>query len=238
MISSDPTPINSKITYRIWKGGGLLKGVIFDMDGVIIDSEPIHKQLERELLEESGGDYSQIDHAAFMGTTDAQMWGALKEQFNFERSVEELIRLKQERFIAKLDQIPLVDNVLEFMTALRSIGCKLGLASSNNERSVEAIKNKFGLAEYIDVFVHGEAVTKGKPHPDIFLTAAKQMGLAPGDCLVIEDSRNGVLAAKAAGMKCVGFQNKNSKGQDLSEADLIVGSYQELTLESLKSLFA
>ena len=107
----------------------------------------------------------QIDHAAFMGTTDAQMWGALKEQFNFERSVEELIRLKQERFIAKLDQIPLVDNVLEFMTALRSIGCKLGLASSNNERSVEAIKNKFGLAEYIDVFVHGEAVTKGKPHP-------------------------------------------------------------------------
>lgn len=214
-----------------------MKGVIFDMDGVIIDSEPLHKKLERELLEESGGDYSQINHGDFTGTTDARMWGVLKEQFNLELAVEELINLKRERFIANLHQIPLVEDVLDFMASLRNIGCKLGLASSNNERAVEAVKNEFGLAEYIDVFVNGEAVSKGKPHPEIFLTAAGQMGLKPEDCLVIEDSGNGVLAAKAAGMKCIGFQNKNSGDQDLSEADLIVGSYKDLTIEDMKNLF-
>ncbi|NLW56895.1 MAG: HAD family phosphatase [Firmicutes bacterium] len=214
-----------------------MKGVIFDMDGVIIDSEPIHIKLERELLEECGGDYSKITHADFMGTTDAEMWGTFKEQFKIELSVGELINIKRGRFIENLGQIPLVDNVLAFMASLQSIGCKLGLASSNNESAVEAVKNKFGLEKYIDVFINGEAVTKGKPHPEIFLTAAKQMGLKPEDCLVIEDTKNGVLAAKAAGMKCVGFQNKNSGEQDLSEADLIVSSYKELTIEELKDLF-
>ena len=214
-----------------------MKGVIFDMDGVIIDSEPIHIKLERELLEECGGDYSKITHADFMGTTDAEMWGTFKEQFKIELSVGELINIKRERFIENLGQIPLVDSVLAFMASLQSIGCKLGLASSNNESAVEAVKNKFGLEKYIDVFINGEAVTKGKPHPEIFLTAAKQMGLKPEDCLVIEDTKNGVLAAKAAGMKCVGFQNKNSGEQDLSEADLIVSSYKELTIEELKDLF-
>ena len=188
-----------------------MKGVIFDMDGVIIDSVPIHIKLEKELLEECGGDYSKIKHEDFMGTTDTHMWSTFKELFKIELSVEELINMKRERFIENLQQIPLVDNVLDFMTSLRKIGCKLGLASSNNERAVEAVKNRFGLEKFIDVFINGEAVSKGKPHPEIFLTAAKQMGLKPEDCLVIEDTRNGVLAAKAAGMKCIGFQNKNSR---------------------------
>lgn len=207
------------------------------MDGVIIDSEPIHIKLEKELLEEAGGDYSKVKHGDFMGTTDAQMWRTLKEQFNLALPVEELINIKRERFIEKLDQIPLVDNVLDFMAALREMGYKLGLASSNNESAVEAVKNKFGLAKYIDVFTNGEAVSRGKPDPEIFLTTAKQLGLKPEDCLVIEDTRNGVLAAKAAGMKCIGFRNKNSGVQDLSEADLIVSSYQDLSLEDLSNLF-
>ena len=214
-----------------------MKGVIFDMDGVIIDSEPIHIKLEKELLIESGGDYSKVKHEDFMGTTDAHMWGTFKEQFNIELSVEELINIKRQRFIDSIDQIPLVDNVLDFMESLRNSGFKLGLASSNNQKAVEAVKNKFGLDKYIEVFMNGEAVTNGKPHPEIFLTTAEKLGVNPEDCVVIEDSRNGVLAAKAAGMKCIGFQNKNSGGQVLSEADLIVNSYKELTIEDLQNLF-
>lgn len=214
-----------------------MKAVIFDMDGVIIDSEPMHVKLESEILEEFGGDYSKVDLEGFMGTTDAKMWSTFKEQFNLEPSVEELINIKRKRFIENLDYIPLVDDVLDFMAALRDHGYKLGLASSNNEDAVEAIKNKFGLDKYIEVFTNGEAVTKGKPHPEIFLLTAGQFGLKPEECLVIEDSRNGVLAAKAAGMKCVGFRNKNSGVQDLSEADLIVGSYKELTMEAMANLF-
>lgn len=214
-----------------------MKGVIFDMDGVIIDSEPIHVKLEKEILEEAGGDYSQIKPTDFMGTTDAELWRTLKERFHLTFSVEELIHIKRERFIANLDQIPLVDHVLAFMATLRARGYKLGLASANNKRAVEAVKDRFGLAKFIDVFIHGELVAKGKPDPEIFLVAAREMGLKPEDCLVIEDTRNGVLAAKRAGMKCIGFRNKNSGAQDLSAADLIVSSYQELTPEEIAHLF-
>ncbi|NLM98228.1 MAG: HAD family phosphatase [Halanaerobiaceae bacterium] len=214
-----------------------MKCVIFDMDGVIIDSEPIHVKLEKELLEESGGDYSKINHKDFMGTTDVHFWSTLKKQFNIKLSVEDLINKKRKRFLENLDQVPLVDNVLDFMKTLRNIGCKLGLASSNNEKAVEAVRNKFGLSEYIDVFINGESVTRGKPHPEIFLTTAKYLGLKPEECLVIEDTRNGVRAAKAAGMKCVGFKNKNSGEQDLSEADLIISSYKNLDIEDLKKMF-
>ncbi|MGB4491550.1 MAG: HAD-IA family hydrolase, partial [Halanaerobiales bacterium] len=77
----------------------------------------------------------------------------------------------------------------------------------------------------------------GKPHPEIFLTTAEKLGVNPEDCVVIEDSRNGVLAAKAAGMKCIGFKNANSGDQDLSEADLIVSSYKKLTIEDIQNLF-
>ena len=87
-----------------------MKAVIFDMDGVIIDSEPMHVKLESEILEEFGGDYSKVDLEGFMGTTDAKMWSTFKEQFNLEPSVEELINIK--RKTENLDYIPLVDDVL------------------------------------------------------------------------------------------------------------------------------
>lgn len=214
-----------------------MKGVIFDMDGVIIDSEPIHVKLERALLEEVGGDYSKINHDGFMGTTDAHLWSTLKKQFNIKLSVNELIYMKQERFIKNLDQVPLVNNVLNLMESLHGKGIKLGLASSNNEKAVEAVKNKYGLARYMGIFTNGEAVSKGKPDPEIFLSTAKYMNLEPENCIVIEDTRNGVLAAKAARMKCIGYQNKNSGDQDLSEADLIINNYENITIKDMIALF-
>ena len=136
-----------------------------------------------------------------------------------------------------LDQIPLVDNVLALMESLQNKGWKLGLASSNNEEAVEAVKNKYKLTKYIGVFTNGEAISKGKPDPEIFLTTASDMNLKPENCLVIEDTQNGVLAAKAAEMKCIGFQNKNSGAQDLSNADLIISKYENITIEDMKNLF-
>lgn len=214
-----------------------MKGIIFDMDGVIIDSEPIHIKLEKELLEEMGGNYSEINHNDFIGTTDAHMWSTFKKQFNIKLSVEELINIKRKRFIESLNQVPLVDNILELMRTLHEKGYKLGLASSNNKKAVKTVKNKFELDKYIDIFMSGEEVSKGKPDPEIFLTTAKYMNLKPEDCLVIEDAKNGVLAAKAAGMKCIGFENKNSGNQDLSDADLIIDNFKDLTVEDMENLF-
>ena len=211
--------------------------IIFDMDGVIIDSEPLHFELERELLEELGGKITPKELQAFVGTTDYYMWSTFKNKFNIENSIEEMIAMKKERFLQNIHKIDLVDNFEEFMLAVYSESYLLGLASSNNRKAVDSIIEKFNLDKYLEFIISGEEVSKGKPDPEIFLTAANKMNVKPCECLVIEDATNGIKAAKAAGMKCIGLKNPNSGGQDLSQADLIVDNFNELTLETIKKLF-
>ncbi len=214
-----------------------MKAIIFDMDGVIIDSEPLHCKLEREILKELGGKITEKEHNAFIGTTDYHMWSTLKKKFNIEKSIDEIIQIKKERFIKNIHMLNLVDNVEEFMEKLHKERYPMGLASSNNRKIVDLIVNRFKLDKYLKVIVSGEDVSQGKPHPEIFLKTAEKLGVEPSDCVVIEDAKNGVIAAKAAGMKCIGFKNSNSGDQDLSQADLIISSYDELDLDTLKRLF-
>jgi HAD superfamily hydrolase (TIGR01509 family) len=112
----------------------------------------------------------------------------------------------------------------------------MALASSNNKMAVDSIIEKFGLRKYLKVAISGDDVTNGKPDPEIFLKASEKMNIEPHECLVIEDAANGVIAAKAAGMKCIGLQNKNSGNQDLSEADLVVNNFNKLDINLIKDL--
>jgi HAD superfamily hydrolase (TIGR01509 family) len=219
------------------KRGGKLKAIIFDMDGVIIDSEPLHFKLEKELLEELGGKINKKEHEAFVGTTDYYMWKTFKGKFNLKYSVEEMIKIKKERFIENIHKIELVDNFYEFMLKMYEEGFLMGLASSNNKNAVDAIVKKFQLDKYLKFIISGEEVSKGKPNPEIFLTAAKKMNVKPSECLVIEDATNGITAAKSAGMKCIGLKSSNSGNQDLSKADLVINNFNELSLDIIKKLF-
>lgn len=106
----------------------------------------------------------------------------------------------------------------------------MALASSNNRKTVDLIVEKFNLDKYLSVIMSGEDVKEGKPNPEIFIKTAEKLGLSPTDCIVIEDAENGVLAAKSAEMKCIGLKNPGSGNQDLSKADLVVNSFQELDL--------
>lgn len=214
-----------------------MKAVIFDMDGVIIDSEPVHFQLERELLEEFGGNFFREKHGSFLGTTDYHMWSSYKKLFSLKASVEEIIEIKKERFCKKIPEIELVDNFMEFMLMLYEKGYKMALASSNNRKAVDAVVERFNLDKYFNFIISGEDVSKGKPDPEIFLTAANNMKVEPKERLVIEDATNGVMAAKAAGMKCIGLKNPNSGKQDLSQADLVVENFNQLNLDIIKDLF-
>ena len=215
----------------------LLKGVIFDMDGVIVDSEPIHVEIEKELLERFGGKMNDEEHASFIGTTDAHMWSILKEKYNLKPSVKEIINMKREMFLNSIDKIELIDGVLDFIKGLHERGYKLGLASSNNRKSVMAIVEKFHLDKYIDVIMSGEDVNNGKPNPEIFLKTAKMMNLKPASCIVIEDAENGVRAAKAAKMKCIVIKGHNIGHQDVSSANLIIESFKEITLDQVEALY-
>lgn len=207
------------------------------MDGVIIDSEPLHQKVEEELLEDLGGTMTASDKEAFVGTTDYHMWSTMKERFDLSQSVEEMIASKKDRFLSQIHNIFLVDGFKEVLSQLKEEGYLIALASSNNRRAVDQIVKQFDLAKDFELTMSGEDVTHGKPHPEIFLKTAEAIGVAPANCLVIEDAKNGVEAAKAAGMKCIGLDNPNSGPQDLSEADIVLKDYQEFDLEAIKELF-
>lgn len=207
------------------------------MDGVIIDSEPLHQKVEEELLEDLGGTMTASDKEAFVGTTDYHMWSTMKERFDLSQSVEEMIASKKDRFLSQIHNIFLVDGFKEVLSQLKEEGYLIALASSNNRRAVDQIVKQFDLAKDFELTMSGEDVTHGKPHPEIFLKTAEAIGVAPANCLVIEDAKNGVEAAKAAGMKCIGLDNPNSGPQDLSEADIVLKDYQEFDLEAIKKLF-
>ena len=213
-----------------------MKVVIFDMDGVIINSEPLHFEIEGQLLEELGGKFDRKSHEAFVGTTDYSIWMKLKEQFNLKPSVEEIIHMKKERFLKRIDEVQLTENFMDFMLTLYNQGYSMAIASSNNRKIVDAIVKRFGLGKYIKYIISGEEVKKGKPDPEIFLTVAKKIDVKPEECLVVEDAENGVKAAKAAGMKCIGLKNMGSGNQDLSLADLVISNFNQLNLEIIKNL--
>lgn len=214
-----------------------MKAIIFDMDGVIIDSEPLHQRVEEELLEDLGGNMTAEDKEAFVGTTDYHMWSTMKERFNLTPSIEEMIESKKERFLSQVHTIYLVDGFKKVLKQLKAEDYLIALASSNNRKAVDQIVKQFDLSKDFELTMSGEDVSHGKPHPEIFLKTAAAMNVDPKNCLVIEDAKSGVEAAKAAGMKCIGLDNPNSGPQDLSKADIVLKSLRDFDLATVKKLF-
>ena len=205
--------------------------VIFDMDGVIIDSEPLHQECERMIFGKLGITVTQEQHNNLVGTTDETIWSGIVEQFKLPVSVQEIIRLKKSLyldFLKKEGGIRVVPYAPELIAGLVQNDYLLALATSSPREQVDFILGETGFRLSFQAVVSGDGIQHGKPHPEIFLKAAGLIGIKPGSCVVIEDSTNGVSAAKSAGMKCIGFQNPVSGIQDLSKADTIVRSLEEI----------
>lgn len=208
-----------------------IHAIIFDMDGVIIDSEHIHHELERQMFARLGIEVSRAEHQSFTGQTVWTMWGALKERHNLPYSVEELRMMKKQLFYDELAspdcRVTLIPGVTELIDRAIGSGLKLAVASSSSLLHVEHMMGRFGLTSRFSGLFGGDLVENSKPAPDLFLFAAEQLEVDPADCLVIEDSQNGVRAGKAAGMTVLGYRNPNSGEQDLSLADVVVDNYKE-----------
>ncbi|MDP4143303.1 MAG: HAD family hydrolase [Bacillota bacterium] len=217
----------------------MLEAVIFDMDGVIIDSEPIHFEVDKCTLKHCDIDILDEELNEYVGMTNPEMWSRLREKYNIILSVEELIKLQMELKLTILDERDVVpiDGVTALLKELKDNNIKIALASSSPREFIMAVLKKFNIEEYFIKILSGEEVTKGKPAPDIFQEVSRMLEVKPEKCIVIEDSRNGVKAAKAADMKCIGFKNINSGNQDLSKADLMVDSLEEVNLAIIKGLF-
>jgi beta-phosphoglucomutase family hydrolase len=206
-------------------------GVIFDMDGVLVDTEPIHMLIEKQIFEEIGIDVDDSYHETFVGRSSKEMWMEIVEKFGLEMLPEQLVARKKEAYITYLGTLPampVIEGVEALLSDLALKGKKLALASSSGMSNIRFIIERSGLDKYFDVVVSGQDLPRSKPDPAIFLLAAKKLGVLPKDCVVIEDAYAGVKAAKSAGMACIGFAPQMMYGQNLSMADTIISSYDGL----------
>ena len=207
---------------------GPYKAVIFDMDGVIVDSEPRHERAFHAVVEEIGlqGKHS-LQFADYVGRTDRVLWEDFVKVSQPAQSIEVLLAMKREKVLEILRrESPLFDGVPSLIETL-STRVPLGLASGSERPIVDAVLELGDLRCFFSAVVSGSEVANGKPAPDIFLTTARLLGVAPGDCVVIEDSQPGVSAARAAGMRVMAITNTHP-AEDLRDASLVVGDCSQL----------
>jgi HAD superfamily hydrolase (TIGR01509 family) len=217
------------------KHSDMLKAVIFDMDGVIIDSEPFHFEVNKRLFKSLKIEVSEEEYRRYIGISNTTMWTEIKRNHGLPQSIKELVTLQVNGNIdfMKSERVDPVSGVIDILFGLHKAKTLIGLASSSPYQIIAMVLDKFNIKRFFNAVVSGEDFEKGKPSPDIFLKTAAMLGVLPGQCIVIEDSTHGVHAAKAAGMKCIGFANVNSPGQDLSKADLIVDDFRALSIDGL-----
>jgi mannitol-1-/sugar-/sorbitol-6-/2-deoxyglucose-6-phosphatase len=195
--------------------------LLFDMDGLLVDSEPLWFQVEREFARARGGDWTEAQAAACVGRGLANTLRVMGESFAFatnaERDVAEII----DAFIARAGELRLKPGAAELVAEAHG-RIPIALASSSHRRLVDAILARFSLAARFGAVVSGDAVAHPKPAPDIFLLAAERLGVAPACCVVLEDSRAGVEAARAAGMRVIAVPEHDGAAFD-GLADAVVG---------------
>jgi len=215
----------------------MLGCVIFDMDGVISDSEPLHHIAERKLLAQFDVTLSQDEIERFTGMGTTAMLQLFIDTYGIPAPIEDLTRQLSENlyhvFNEKVKPIP---HAIPLIQSLYSQNITLAVGSSSSPQLINLVLDKLDLQSYFKSVVSGQEMTKSKPHPDIFLEIARRLKVSPQNCVVIEDSKNGVLAAKAAGMVCVGFESPNSPNQDLSKSDWIVDDLSLITADELVNL--
>ncbi len=216
----------------------MIAAVVFDLDGILIHSEEVWDSVRERYVRERGGRYDDEVQRAMMGMSSAEWSHYLHESAGISDAPEEINAEVVRRMLAAYaEELPLIDGAVE---AVRRIEARwpLGLASSSNRPLIDTVLELAGLTASFRVTVSSEEVARGKPAPDVYLEAARRLGLAPGACAAIEDSHSGIASARAAGMRVVAIPNPSyPPGADaLAAADVVLDSIAELTVELVDSL--
>ena len=215
----------------------MVKAVIFDMDGVMIESEPLWEKTERILLGRKGIEYNPTYRDKIVGLNQNDSGSLLRETFNLIESVEEIIAARVEILLGLYErELELMPGLLPFLKELRKGGLILALASSSPIEVINFVLYKFSLRQFFTVVVSGDAIPLGKPHPDIYLHTAENLGVKPIECVVIEDSINGVKSAKSAGMICIAVPDKRLSQKEFQIADVIVDRLDKISPKMIRNL--
>ena len=212
------------------------QAVIFDMDGVLVDSEPFHFENETRMFRKLGLDISDEEHSHFTGVATDVMWQQISETRKLPLSVAELTELtvlESNQYFGSLEKIEPLPGLVDLLEKLVAAEIPLAVATSSDTVTMKNILEKSGLRKYFRFTVCRDDVENSKPEPDVFLHAAKLLGVPPEKCLVFEDSRNGIKAAKAAGMVCIAYSGGNSGHQDQSQVDRRIAHFNELDFVNL-----
>jgi HAD superfamily hydrolase (TIGR01509 family) len=207
-----------------------LRAVIFDMDGVLVDSELHWKQVEGFFLKSLVPAWKAEDQGKIIGLSIHSVFDMLIGEYGLSTTKEEFLRhyheMAQEIYRKR---VSLIEPFPHLLKVLRDHRAPTALASSSPRLWIEIMLDRFNLGKCFDLVVSADELEgKGKPAPDIYLLTAQRIAVEPKECLVIEDSRNGVLSAKAAGMYCIGFRNGFNEEQDLSDADEVLKSADKI----------
>jgi HAD superfamily hydrolase (TIGR01509 family) len=209
----------------------VIEAVVFDLDGVLLDSEQVWDEVREELVKERGGRWHEQAQTEMMGMSSVEWSRYMHDELDLPEPPEEI----SAEVVRRLDEVyrkrlPLIDGAREAVERLAA-RWPLGLASSSNREVIDLVLDLSGLARYFRVTVSSEEVPRGKPAPDVYLEAARSLGVPPERCAAVEDSHNGIRSAKAAGMRVIAIPNQHyPPGEEaLALADVKLGSLAELT---------
>ena len=218
----------------------MIKAVIFDMDGVIVNSEPLHKKAYYNMFKDFKLDVSESLYESFTGKSTYSICEQLCLKFNLSITPYELVNSKRKHFkyIFENDKsFKMIDGAHELIKDYYKNNLKLVLASSASMLTINKVFEKFDLDKFFVAKISGADLKQSKPNPEIFLKAVKISGHNKKDCIVIEDSTNGIIAANSAGIFCVGYKSKNSINQNYSLADLVISNFNQICFKEISKKF-
>ncbi len=218
----------------------MFKAVLFDMDGVIVDTEPLHRKAYFQMFDDVSIDVNETLYASFTGQSTINICRRLVDHFSLNNTPEDLVSIKRKHFKYLFEHdkdLKLIDGVLECIKNYHFNGMTLIVASSASMPNIKRIFERFDLDQYFKAKFSGADLKQSKPHPEIFLKAADATGYQKSECFVIEDSTNGIAAAHAAGIYCIGFNSPHSSHQDFSKANRIINDFKEIHFQELNKVY-